>query len=104
MTLRGLALTLSLALTLAPTARAQVDLDAIRRGVQGCPDLAADPSLGGLAAYLYLGQNTDGVNNVSPADVARFKQLLGAPGDRTARVHRRDGGRLQLTEALVSSA
>ena len=52
MTLRGLTLLLLLALTWAQRAAAQVDLDAIRRGVQGCPDLAADPSLGGLAAYL----------------------------------------------------
>jgi hypothetical protein len=47
-----LAAAISLALTFASGAQAQIDLNAVKRGVQGCPDLAADPSLGALAALL----------------------------------------------------
>ena len=40
-----------LGLTLGSSARAQVDFAKIRAGVQGCPQLAADPELGSLAAF-----------------------------------------------------
>ena len=52
MTRRYLAVVAALALTLASRASAQVDFGAIAAGVQGCPELAADPGLGTLAAYL----------------------------------------------------
>src|SRR5512135_3667104 len=53
MTHRCLAVAAALALTLASrVASAQIDLGAIASGVQGCPELAADPGLGKLAAFL----------------------------------------------------
>jgi len=50
---RWLGLLVSLVLVgSAGPASAQVDLDAWRRGVAGCPELAADPSVGNLGAFL----------------------------------------------------
>ncbi len=45
-------LTLLALLSPPPPASAQVDFDALRAGVAGCPELAADPDVGKLGAFL----------------------------------------------------
>jgi hypothetical protein len=53
MTRRWFSLMVSFALLALPAiAPAQVDFDALRAGVAGCPEIAADPDVGNLGAFL----------------------------------------------------